>query len=492
VGGGFSGLVVAHLLQELLDDAPELSVFEASPRLGGRIWTRWIEEAGCYYDAGAAEFYDIRHSPGLRNLVDKLGLARQPMVSSPPMYFRGQLLRSEQDLLSALGPEAFDDVQQFWERAMRLRPPEEYAAAGHTRDNDHPWFDLSFEQVLKEVPHPTAREFLAAQSHSDLAASPSDTSGLFGFDNLLIDHPDYCSMYTLVDGNERLVDALAASLSAELLLSMTVERVEAGAEAGTDVGWRVHLRRDDSREERAVDFLIASPHPHELCNIAWSEPRVAEAIRKHAEHYCHWAAYLRVTLVTQDKFWGGDLAGDYFMTDAFSGTTIYDRSADANGRGVLSWLIAGNPAAEMMTWNDEAVVDAVLAELPPELERVRQELCASRVDAWSGPRGVSRLPGGRPLIEVTERHFPVRDLTRFAILGDYLYDSTLCGALEGACFVAARLASAIDPQKPVSAADALRCLSGSEAQADEPATATVASSLFPFPEVSKLSARDSS
>jgi len=58
VGGGPGGLMTAYSLQKRVDFPVRITLFEASPRLGGKILTPPFSKAPVYYEAGAAEFYD--------------------------------------------------------------------------------------------------------------------------------------------------------------------------------------------------------------------------------------------------------------------------------------------------------------------------------------------------------------------------------------------------------------------------------------------------
>src|SRR4051794_23469920 len=58
VGGGPGGLFTAYLLNEFCGDLCEVVLFEAGPRLGGKVLTRRFDRAPVRYEAGVAELYD--------------------------------------------------------------------------------------------------------------------------------------------------------------------------------------------------------------------------------------------------------------------------------------------------------------------------------------------------------------------------------------------------------------------------------------------------
>src|SRR5206468_2589421 len=99
VGGGPGGLFAAHLLEEFCADLCEVTLFEAGPRLGGKILTERFKTAPATYEAGVAEIYDYSHfgPDPIRQLIDKLGLDTIRMTG-PAVILGDRILRSLQDI----------------------------------------------------------------------------------------------------------------------------------------------------------------------------------------------------------------------------------------------------------------------------------------------------------------------------------------------------------------------------------------------------------
>src|SRR5215831_12418791 len=77
VGGGPGGLFAASMLEEFCAGMCEVTVFEAGPRVGGKIFTSRFESAPVLYEAGVAELYDYSHfgpDPVKQLITKKLGL----------------------------------------------------------------------------------------------------------------------------------------------------------------------------------------------------------------------------------------------------------------------------------------------------------------------------------------------------------------------------------------------------------------------------------
>lgn len=427
IGGGVTGLSAAHFLEKETPERLSIELFEAADRPGGMIRTSRFRTVPIPFEAGAAELYDIPHTPLLRRTVRDLGLPTVPLRGSPTLVLDGRVLRSLGDFAEAFGAPAARAVEAFYDLGRSLRTPEQYARAGWPADEEHPWMRRSFASVLADVPDEAARRYLAVQCHSDLAAEPEDTHGLFGFDNLLIDDPDYCRLYAIKGGNEQLVSALRDSLEARVHLRAPVT----AAWKNPDGTYGLRVRRPGGTDEHAFDALVCALPHRRLRTVSWQGGGLAAAMAAHHRHYDFPTHYLRVTLLFREPFWREVFDESYFVTDAFGGVCVYDESSrfDAKGYGVLSFLLGGRPAFRWHLWCDAVIVRAALKALPPQVARGRSSFVEGRVNRWI--RGVSRRPGGRHLKGVWERHLPA-PATHPGLLaaGDYHFDSTINGALD--------------------------------------------------------------
>lgn len=453
VGAGFSGLLSAYLLERRFGDEVELEVWEAGARAGGRVRTTRVPEAGVSYEAGVAEIYDIAGNSQLRRLIGHLGLETRPLSGTPYFVVDDRVLRDDRALEGLLGRRGMDRLRRFWEEGTALRPPADYARAGREKDNRHPWQRRTFEDVLGDIGDPRCEWFTAMQCHSDLAAEPPRTSGLFGMDNLLIDHPGYCTMYTLTAGNEGLTAALADRIRSPVALRTAVTGVTADEEAGVRVSV---VGPDGDRRDVEVDALIVTLPPAGVRAIRWRDERLRNAVADHVRHHDHGAAYLRVTLLFRRRFWRREFPEDYFVSDAFGGVTVYDQSPDdgSAGAGVQSWLLGGAPALEYAAKPDGEVVAAVLDAMPGITPVSEDLLVRARVDRWTGAAGVSALPGSVPLRPLRRRHCPDPRWPRLQFIGDYLYDATLCGALDAVLYGVSRLGELMAAKPGPAAPDA--------------------------------------
>jgi monoamine oxidase len=255
--------------------------------------------------------------------------------------------------------------------------------------------------------------------------------------NYLMNDPAYMRLYCIAGGNEQLIGALAARISATICLGTTVERVAANATGSLRLSLTGH-----GRQEADFDIVILALPIEALRRVEFDAGPLAAAVETHLAHHDHPAHYLRITLLLDRPLPAA--AGDdgYLMLDAFGGCCLYVESAREPEaiHGVLGWLLGGSAAEAMAAWNDADLVAAMLETLPGPFAGCRGQVLESRVHRWIG--AVSSLPGGWQPLPEARRHRPAPEtLPGLFLVGDYLYDSTLNGVLDSAEHVAGCVAA---------------------------------------------------
>jgi len=430
IGGGPGGLMAAYLLEQKSPDNLDVTLFEASGRVGGKLMSRRFNTAAVLYEAGTAELYDYSQlgPDPLRQLVDKLGLPTVEMFGQT-VVLGDHIMRNRADIKRHFGKKTVKAIAKFHRHARALLRPRDFYDAGWPDDNKHVWVRRSFQSVLAKVPDETARRFIKVAVHSDLATEPHLTSGLYGLENCLMDNPRYMQYYTLQGGLERLPQALRASIAAHVELNRPVVRIEK-----TDT-WTYRVFSRHNGQIVADDFdlvMVALPY-YWLPTVEWGGKRLATAMYEHHAYYEKPAHYLRISILFQKPFWRHLIPGSYFQLDAFGGCCVYDEALryDAGPYGVLSWLLGGNDALIMSNYTNTRLIDEALASLPKALAAGRPLFLEGHVDRWIGT--VSAQPGGYPIKGPKVRHVPEpKEHPGLIIIGDYLFDASINGVLDSA------------------------------------------------------------
>jgi monoamine oxidase len=434
IGGGPGGLMTAHLLDNRANFPCEITIFEATQRLGGKIRTALFEAAPIPYEAGAAELYDYSQSgpDPLAELVKALDLQCRPMQGRT-VIMGDKLLKNNQDIRRELGEATYTALKVFTRKAKSLISTAEYYESDWKADNEDPLAKQTFAELLAAVPDEAARKYISVSVHSDLATEPHQTNAVYGLQNYLMNEPGYMSLYTIDGGIERLIHELVKRNKAKVQFGHRVKSVE----KMPDEMYRVVSNHRGETQADDFDFVVVALPNNWIPAIEWGGEKLGRAMHNHHAHYDYPAHYLRVSVLFEKPFWRDQIAESYFMSDAFGGCCIYDETSRVDGTtfGVLGWLLAGESALNLANFDDATLIDEVIGSLPPCLRHGQKMFVEGRVHRWVG--SVNGLPAGFPAREPDSRHMPEpENHGGLFVVGDYLFDSTLNGAMDSADTVA--------------------------------------------------------
>lgn len=433
VGGGPGSLFTAYLLQQKLPGA-KVTIFEAGRRLGGKILTCAFSD-GTPYEGGVAELYEYKSPEGkpdpFRQLIEEdLGLHTVNMDGGGVVI--GDAILPDFDAVAAVyGPETRQALERFHAKCAELMPLEKYASRWQA-DNKHPAAPITghafVKQELGEFPH--AERYARVAIHSDLAAEAHQCNGLNYLKNTLLDSPNYMQLYWVVGGISEVVRAIESRLTADVRYNSRVHSI------GRTVDGR-HLVTLDSGRQGAFDAVFCCLPQHWLATLEWDDTDLAAVMTDHVAHYDHPGHYLRISLEFKEPWWKPwGMPGCFWMSDWCGGCCVYDESTRwACGPGhVLSILVAGNDAMTLVSANqfDEELIEQALASFPREFrEAAKAMFVEGAVHRWIG--SLSAQPGSWPAEELRGEHQPEwRVDAGLFLIGDYLFDSTLNGALISA------------------------------------------------------------
>jgi hypothetical protein len=424
--------MTARLLERTFGASCQITLFEASDRLGGKIQSRRFDSAPIMYEAGVAEcyVYDAIGADPLRQLVDDLGLTPVP-TGSTAVVLNGALLGDDADIGTHCGVRTLNAIQEFRRQAVAMLPLASWYRGFGPEDNCHPWARRTCAEILDHVADPVARRYLKVVTHSDLATEPHLTNGLVGLRNFLKSAPGYGAQYSIEGGMEMLPRRLAAGLArTHVELEAPVAQVSRNRGESYSIG----VRRARRLVRHDCDAVVVALPYNRLQDIEWGGERLDRAMERHVAYYDRPGHYLRISILFDQPFWRRVIAGSWVMLDAFGGCCVYDESpAQATGgHGVLGWLIAGADALSLCNCGDHALIARALESLPDELYgEASRRFVEGKVHRWAG--ALSGEPGGFPVRDPLTAHRPEPvEHPGLVVVGDYLFDSTLNGVLRSA------------------------------------------------------------
>jgi monoamine oxidase/SAM-dependent methyltransferase len=431
VGGGPGGLFTAWHLTSKVGAACKVTVYEATDRLGGKIATGAFPGAGLY-EAGAAEIYDysaLGHDP-LRELIEtELGLEIKH-IAGGACVLDGHILQNIDALGSKFGMTTRDVAHAFRQHCAHLLSPGVFYRSDVGADNRHPWTNISADEILaREIKDDTARRYIRVMAHSDVSVPPHLTNGLNFLKNVLMDVDGYLSVYSIVGGNEKIVERLEDEIEADVQLNSRVGSIE----PQRDGTYRLEVITAGVNETVVADYVVLALPLTALSLIDWRSAALRRAMDKQVSYFDRPGHYLRVTLLFERPLWRDHVSGNWFMIDGFEGCCVYDESSrhEFGANGALSFLIAGNAALSLANMTDERIEQLCLDALPPEMQYGRASLIDRRIHRWMAT--VNAVPGGVPQRNRLDNHQPdPARLPGLLTVGDYMFDATLNGVLDSA------------------------------------------------------------
>ena len=419
----------AWYLRKKLGDLCRITIYEASDRVGGKIVTRKFDTADAMYEAGVAEIYDYSMTgpDPLRELIQHFGLQTIPMDAEQVML-DGELLADVPGMRGKYGNKTANAIDAFRKKCASMVSPLQYYEGVGAHDNENPWAAITCEELLdREVSDPTAKRFLKVMARSDIATESHNTNGLNALKNFVMDVEGYIGLYSIQNGNEQLIEGLRSEVDADIQLNHRVLKVGKNDEGG----YRLDLMNGKGPETRDFDLvLVCLPHSW-LATMRWDGEQLRKSMVKHVAYFDRPAHYLRVSILFDTPFWGDQIPGAWFMSEAFGGCCVYNEGArhDVGKHGVLNWLIAGSDALAFANLSDNELIDLAMKSLPASIGDARPHFQEGKIHRWLS--SVNCIPGGLPVRDVMTNHRPdPKENPGVVVVGDYLFDSTLNGLLD--------------------------------------------------------------
>ncbi|MEP6780603.1 MAG: FAD-dependent oxidoreductase [Gemmatimonadaceae bacterium] len=451
IGAGPGGLFTADFVNQRLRHLCQVTLFESSNRVGGKLATSSFASNSIAFETGTAELYDysaIGLDP-LRNLVDELGLTTIPLAGSA-VVLNEHILREPVDISRIFGNATLLEIEKFHAQCTQWITPEAYYEGRFADEQAHPLSLISFDQLLNAIPDEAGRRYISAAVHTDLATEPERCSALNGIKNVLMEDPRYMSIYTLAGGLSRLPNALVKRIRADILLEHRVFAIETNGNKHT-----IHSSHNGRNIAQAFDMVVLAMPDHQLSAIEYRDHTLDVAMREHIAAYRNPGSYLRVSVHFDAPFWRNAISGDWFMLDAFGGCCVYDEGLRGNADApVLGWLLAGDAANTESITDERALATRVAESLPRALwdgdVAPHERIVEAHVTRWVG--AVNAQPGGWPPRDPDANHVPSPKFhPHIFVVGDYLFDATVNGVMDSADAIADLIAKAIPTAEGLSA-----------------------------------------
>lgn len=365
VGGGVAGLTAAYRLRR---QGSEVHLYEASARMGGRMWTKHnFNEDGMFCELGG-ELVDTGHT-SLISLAKELGVGIQHLKdgkeTGSDYYVLDGKIRTDADLIPGFAPIAkriAADAEGLYAkngdftakaRALDQIPLDRWLKEAGRATGTAPWVvDLLDISYVTEYGLETSRQ--SALNFIDFI-SPDTSEGmkLYG---------DSDEAWRVTGGSGALPDALVKKLqgNTELNPGHRLSKIE-------DDGRQITLTFDHGRQTKRVSYsrvMLTMPFSV-LRHIPGVDRLTLSAPKRKAIQELGFGENAKVMLSFRDKFWhrlkpanqGGAFSDGLWQT--------WNASAGQAGqRGILTCYIGGAAARKFGHGSAAGYLDKISAVFP--------------------------------------------------------------------------------------------------------------------------------
>jgi monoamine oxidase len=364
VGAGLAGLSAAYTLAK---SGVRATVYEGSPRLGGRCWTDRESFAGGQVAERGGELIDTTHEE-IRALCAELSLPLDDLIEaerkgSEPLFFFDGAAYTTADVdrdFAAVRPRLAEDAKALGDD---LPTYDKHTPAQRTLDRMS-----AAEWIDSRVPGGRGSrlgQLLVNAYGEELGADPEEISAITVVSLLAGSPADRFSPYEESDqryhvrgGNDQIVTKLAERAGGDI---KTHSRLVALSRRG-DGRYRVVIMRDaDTREEVADRVVLALPFTLlRLVDLrdAGFGPRKMRSINE-----LGMGRNTKLQLQFADRFWlNGPGNGEYRLRGSFQTTWEVTR-AQPGAAGILNLFSGGSAAVAAGLTAIDAQAASSLAEL---------------------------------------------------------------------------------------------------------------------------------
>ncbi len=375
IGAGLSGLYAASLLEEI---GATVQVVEARDRVGGRVHTNFDLPGHPEYGANTMGSGYARTINTAKKLGVKLLDYTPRLAAGSPLQLviNDQVIASDKWAESSLNPFENDKRKHMpWRLISSQLKENPLPTAADWVKPEYSKYDISLQDYLLQLGLTDAEIKLAWDNSPGFGTSAADVSALtWLFNNRWIKEQVQIgrSQYTVVGGNQKLPQAMAASLKNEVMLNKAVTEI--------DTSTNPMVSFEDGSKLSAKHIICSVPFAT-LRNISIT-PKL-NRIQRTAVKSLQYSRVSRLFLVPRTPFWEKDGLSESMWTNGLASAIYAARFAkDNNDVTGLSVSVRGWGADRLDRLGPEGAAQAVIKQIEKIRPAAKGQLEFGAYKSW--------------------------------------------------------------------------------------------------------------
>ena len=376
VGAGLAGLTTAY---ELEQKGHDVTVLEASSRIGGRMYTLYDKfEQGQFAEAGGELLDAVHVHKNVHAYIEKFGLQLEEVgydhVDEGAYFLDGKLIPYDQ-LKSVMGRKVNREYNRFWDELEALGEQVHNPKKPHKSANAAYLDSMSVADWLDSLQlNPYART-LADQYITGEYDSPEALSALFLAQQVKTYadiEDDDVEIFRISGGNSLLPKAFSENIKGSIKLNTPVTDIKQTAK-----GVRIIANGDVFKADYAV-VTTSLPAMRNINFIPELPSRKAKATQE-----LNYGSHTKVMMQYSKRFWldrnlGGDTASELPI-----GWTWEATDQQAGSTGILIAYTSGKHADVRRFATEAALIKKMRSQIEKMYPGSKQMFIKAEVQSWN-------------------------------------------------------------------------------------------------------------
>lgn len=380
IGAGLAGLTAGYELQNLGYD---LTLFEASNRAGGRVYTlRHSFSNGLYAEAGGMFIADraIHVKEYARIFNIPLVPYDQPTRGSLLYYFQGLRFKLSGSEKLSFVPNLNNEekelgMQGLWSKYVYSVVDPLLRSNSWYQEIIEKYDRISFYNFLKDQGASNDAISLLRLGYLDTMGDGIQSVSAAQFLREFVLERFTRQYYVVRGGTDLLTEAFARKLKQKIVYDSVVVKIKQNPQSAV-----VTISKNGTHESLSADYVICAIPFSVLKSVEFSPP--LSDVKQRAIAELAYTSVGRLFLESKEKFWRKEGVSGEAYVDLPIMRVLEHPLSGSNDRGILEAFTSGSKARDLAALAKDKQIEFALEHMEKVHPEIRRHFCASATYFW--------------------------------------------------------------------------------------------------------------